>query len=432
MTAAPATERLKEALTRIDDPGGEGRRAILRVYRENAEEDAAAADERARSGKRLGPLDGAIVTIKDLFDVTGDVTGAGSKVIEQEGRVAESNAPAICRLFAVGAVIVGRTNMTEFAFSGIGANSHYGTPGNPADRSRIPGGSTSGGAVAVADGMCEITIGSDTGGSTRVPAALCGIVGFKPSKWRIPTEGAFPLSQTLDSIGPMARTVAQCALADAVMARENTEPFEPEPLGGLRVAVAKGRPVDDLDGTVGPRFAATIAELEKAGAHLQDEPLPLLTEMDEVNAKGGIVPAEAWRVHSERFARARDQIDPMLVQRLERAQGISEDDYLWMLSERARLVKAFDDQLAGSDVLAMPTCPVVAPTIAECEEPKAFARNNAQVLRNTSIANFFDLTAISLPMPGSGLPCGLMLMARNGQDRRLLRIAAAVERLLNA
>jgi aspartyl-tRNA(Asn)/glutamyl-tRNA(Gln) amidotransferase subunit A len=230
----------------------------------------------------------------------------------------------------------------------------------------------------------------------------------------------------------MARTVAQCALADAVMARENTEPFEPEPLGGLRVAVAKGRPVDDLDGTVGPRFAATIAELEKAGAHLQDEPLPLLTEMDEVNAKGGIVPAEAWRVHSERFARARDQIDPMLVQRLERAQGISEDDYLWMLSERARLVKAFDDQLAGSDVLAMPTCPVVAPTIAECEEPKAFARNNAQVLRNTSIANFFDLTAISLPMPGSGLPCGLMLMARNGQDRRLLRIAAAVERLLNA
>ncbi|MDI3468377.1 MAG: putative amidase [Pseudolabrys sp.] len=433
MSAKSAVERLDVALERIDDPRGEGARAMLKVYRDRARKEATAADERARKGESLGPLDGAIVSIKDLFDMAGEVTAAGSKLIADEGKVAESNAPAICKLFSVGAVIVGRTNMTEFAFSGIGANPHYGTPGNPADRTRIPGGSSSGGAVAVADGMCEITIGSDTGGSTRVPAALCGIVGFKPSKWRISTEGAFPLSETLDSIGPMARTVAECALADAVMSGDKRpKPLEAEPLSGLRIGVAKGRPVEGLDETVGPRFASTLGALEKAGARLHDEPLPLLAEMDAVNAKGGIVPAEAWRVHRERFARGRNQIDPMLANRLERAQDITGEDYRWMLTERARLVKAFDDQLSGFDVLAMPAVPIAAPTIADCEEPRTFARNNAQVLRNTSIGNFFDLTAITLPMPGSGLPCGLMLMARNGQDRRLLAIAAAVERLLSA
>ena len=176
---------------------------------------------RARKpGKSLGPLDGAIVSIKDLYDVAGEVTRAGSRVLAEEGLVATADAPVVKRLRAAGAVIVAKTNMSEFAFSGVGANPHFGTPGNPFDRARVPGGSTSGGAVAVADGMCEIAIGTDTGGSTRIPAALCGLVGWKPSKQRVPTDGAFPLSFTLDSIGPMAKSVAECALADAVMAGE--------------------------------------------------------------------------------------------------------------------------------------------------------------------------------------------------------------------
>src|SRR5579862_6332810 len=204
-------ERLEQALALIADPNGEGARACLTVYREAATAAADASDARARAGISLGPLDGVIVSIKDLFDVAGEVTRAGSKVFAEEGKPAAADAPVVRRLRAAGAVIVAKSNMTEFAYSGIGANPHFGTPGNPADRKRVPGGSSSGGAVAAADGMCEIAIGSDTGGSTRIPPALCGIVGFKPTKRRIPTDGAFPLSYTLDSIGPLAKSVAACA-----------------------------------------------------------------------------------------------------------------------------------------------------------------------------------------------------------------------------
>src|SRR5712691_9284017 len=205
MTQPKSRDRLEQALDRIADPSGEGARAFLTVYAEAARAAADAAD--ARAGATLGPLDGMIVSIKDLFDVAGEVTRAGSKVLTEEAKPASADATAVRRLRAGGAVIVAKTNMTEFAFSGVGANPHYGTPGNPADRKRIPGGSTSGGAVAVADRMCDIAIGSDTGGSTRIPAALCGLVGFKPSRQRVPTDGAFPLSKTLDSIGPIARSV---------------------------------------------------------------------------------------------------------------------------------------------------------------------------------------------------------------------------------
>src|SRR6266571_7398043 len=220
MTARSARDRLEEALTRIADPQGEGARACLTVYDQTARAEADAADARARAGVTLGPLDGAIVSVKDLFDVAGEPTRAGSKVLA-EAPPAAADAPVVRRLRAAGGVIVAKTNMSEFAFTGIGANPHYGTPGNPADRTRVPGGSSSGAVVAVADGMCEIGIGSDTGGSTRAPAAFCGVVGFKPSKFRVPTEGAFPLSYTLDSVGPIARSVSACAAADAVMAGDD-------------------------------------------------------------------------------------------------------------------------------------------------------------------------------------------------------------------
>jgi aspartyl-tRNA(Asn)/glutamyl-tRNA(Gln) amidotransferase subunit A len=429
MKRTPATERLQAALAKIDDPKGEGARACLTVYRDAARAAAEAADARARNHVTLGPLDGAIITIKDLFDVAGEVTRAGSKVIAAHGKPAAVDAPAIHRLRAAGAVIVAKTNMTEFAFSGIGANPHYGTPGNPTDRTRIPGGSTSGGAIAVGDHMCEITIGSDTGGSTRVPAALCGIVGFKPSKWRIPTTGAFPLSSTLDSIGPMARTVSGCFKADAIMAGEAPHPFEPAPLAGLRIGLPQGLPLDNLDETVGQRFAVALDSLKKAGAHLSDEKMSLIDDVAPVNAKGGLVPPESVAVHGARVEQYGDQIDPNIRLRVDRARAISAGTYLEMIEARTRLVKAMDLRLADLDVIAMPTCPIVAPTIAEVEAPDVWSRKNAIVLRNTSLGNFFDLTAISLPIPGSGLPVGLMLMARNGQDHRLFRIAAAIERL---
>ena len=424
-------ERLEAALARIDDPKGEGARACLTVYRDAARAAADSADARAKAGISLGPLDGAIVSIKDLFDVAGEVTRAGSKLLAEEGQPAQRDAPIVQRLRAAGAVIVAKTNMTEFAYSGVGANPHFGTPGNPADRARAPGGSSSGGAVAAADQMCDISIGSDTGGSVRIPASVCGIVGFKPSRQRVPTQGAFPLSFTLDSIGPMARSVADCANADAVMAGEEPRALDPAPLANLRVGIAQGAPLDRLDDTVGKRFPAALDRLEKAGVRLSAEKLPLLDTMAEVNAKGGVLPAEALAVHRDRLGRRGDMIDPNVRVRLERAQKITAADYIDMKRARAELIRAMDARLADLDVLAMPTTPIVAPLMSEVATPDDFARRNAMLLRNTTIWNFFDCCAISLPLPrDGGLPAGLMLVARNGQDQRLLRIAAAVERVL--
>jgi len=426
-----ARERLDAALARIDDPKGEGARACLTVYRDAARAAADASDARTKSGISLGPLDGAIVSIKDLFDVAGEVTRAGSKILAEEGKPAERDAPVVQRLRAAGAVIIAKTNMTEFAYSGVGANPHFGTPGNPADRARVPGGSSSGGAVAAADRMCEIAIGSDTGGSTRIPAALCGIVGFKPSCQRVPTQGAFPLSFTLDSIGPMARSVQDCAYADAVMGGEESRALEPAPLSNLRIGIAQGLPLDRLDDTVGKRFPAVLDRLEKAGARLSEERLPLLDRMVEVNAKGGVLPAEALSIHRDRLARRADAIDPNVRVRLERAKKIAAADYIDMTRERATLIRAMDTRLADLDVLAMPTTPIVAPLMSEIATPDDFARRNAMLLRNTSMWNFFDCCAISLPLPREGgLPTGFMLVARNGHDHRLLRVAAAVERAL--
>ncbi len=281
MTASTSRARLEQALERINDPKGEGAKACLTVYAEAARAAADAADARAKAGISLGPLDGRIVSIKDLFDVAGEPTRAGSKILADEGLRATADAPVVRRLRAGGAVIVAKTNMTEFALGAIGANPHFGTPANPRDRGRVPGGSSSGAAVTVGDGMAEIAIGSDTGGSVRIPAALCGIVGFKPSRQRVPTTGAFPLSTTLDSIGPLAKTVADCAkafavMADTVPASEDFTTIAPLSVAGLRLGIAQGFPLEHLDDIVGPAFAAATARLAKAGARLTDEPMPLV------------------------------------------------------------------------------------------------------------------------------------------------------------
>ncbi|MGB8302421.1 MAG: amidase [Pseudolabrys sp.] len=433
MKSTSARERLETALGRIDDPKGEGARTCLTVYREQAKAAADAADARAKAGISLGPVDGTIVSIKDLFDVAGEVTRVGSRVLADEGKPAAVDAPVVRRLRAGGAVIVAKTNMSEFAYTGIGANPHFGTPGNPADRKRVPGGSSSGAAVAAADGMCEIAIGTDTGGSCRIPGALCGIVGYKPSRQRIPTDGAFPLSYSIDSIGPIARSVEACARADAVMANETYAALEPVTLVGIRIGVVQGYPLENLDETVHERFSDAIARLNKAGARISEEKLPLLEDMVQVNSKGGVQPAEAFTIHRDLLTRRADAIDPNVRVRLERARNISAADYIDMVRARARLIRLMDDRIADVDVLVWPTTPMIAPTIQEVATADEFARKNAMLLRNTVIVNFFDLCAISLPVPrGSGLPTGLMLVARNGQDQRLFRIAAAVERLFSA
>jgi aspartyl-tRNA(Asn)/glutamyl-tRNA(Gln) amidotransferase subunit A len=336
------------------------------------------------------------------------------------------------RLRAAGAVIVAKTGMSEFAFSGVGMNPHYGTPGNPADRARVPGGSSSGAAVATADHMCEIAIGTDTGGSTRIPGALCGIVGFKPSAWRVPTEGAFPLSYSLDSIGPIARTVEDCAKADAVMAGEDFVPLRPAPVAGLRLGVPQGLLLTEWDNTVGTRFGAARKKLADAGVRITDERMPLLDEMLAVNAKGGLAPTEAFSIHREHLATRADDFDPNVRARIERGGKVSAADYVDMSRQRTRLIRAMDAQASAFDGWVLPTTPIVAPTIAEMTDSNTFNTKNMLLLRNTLTWNFFDMCAISIPIPGSGLPVGLMLIARNGHDRRLFEIAAGIERLFAA
>jgi aspartyl-tRNA(Asn)/glutamyl-tRNA(Gln) amidotransferase subunit A len=428
MTTRSCRDRLEQALARIADPKGEGARACLTVYADAARAAADASDARRARRDALGPLDGAIISIKDLFDVAAEPTRAGSKILAEEAVPANADADVVQRLRQAGAVIVAKTNMTEFAFSGIGANPHFGTPGNPRDHARVPGGSSAGAPVTVADGMCEIAIGTDTGGSVRIPAALCGVVGFKPSRQRVPTEGAFPLSKTLDSIGPLAGSVADCAKADAIMAGEGYTPLEPLALDGLRFGLPEGLLLDRLDDIVAPAFKAAIGLIDRAGLRISQEQLPLLDDWVAVNERGGIIPPEACMVHRDRLRRRGGDIDPNVRSRIERGCAVSETDHAETLRERHRLVAAMEARLAGLDALVMPTTAIVAPTLAEVEDPKTFAARNAAVLRNTSMVNFFDLCAISLPLPAR-LPVGLMLVARNGQDRRLLGMAEAVMRL---
>lgn len=423
-----ARDRLERALARICDRSGEGGRTLLTVYAVSARAAADAADRRAHDGQSLGPLDGAIVSIKDLFDVAGEPTRAGSKTLA-DAPAATKDAPVVEQLRKAGAVIVGKTNMSEFAFTGVGANPHYGTPGNPADRARVPGGSSSGAAVSVGDDMCEISIGTDTGGSTRIPAALCGVVGFKPTKHRIPTEGAFPLSPTLDSVGPLARSVEDCAKADSVLAGEFFQPLEPAPLDGLRMGIPQGLPLEELDATVAAQFEAALGRLGAAGVRLSEMALPLLDDMARVQSPATIATVEAYRIHRAAIAARGDEYDPIVRSRIGTGSAVSAADYAQMLEDRGALVTAMDLRLSEVDALVLPTTPIVAPTMDEIASPKGFNNANRLLLRNTAIANFFDLCAISLPM-GGDLPAGLMLFGRRGQDRRLFEIAASVERAL--
>lgn len=416
----------EQALARIADAHGEGMRSCLTVYEEGARAAADAADARAQAGRSRGPLDGTVITIKDLFDVQGEVTRAGSPAQAASAAPAQADAPVVTRLRAAGAVIVAKTNMTEFAFSGVGANPHFGTPGNPKDRTRIPGGSTSGGAVACADGIGEIAIGTDTGGSTRIPAALCGLVGFKPTQRRIPTQGALPLSPTLDSIGPMARSVAQCALADAVLAAESGRTLPAAALSVLRVGVVQGVVLDDMDRHVADAFQRALQRLR--AARCSDVKLSALELMDAVTQRGGIAPKEAYDGHRTLLSTQADAIDPFVRARMLGGANMTDEIYRQNLRERSQAIALMDRVFDDYDVLALPTTPITAPTQAAVATAEGFATNNRLLLRNTSIANFFDLCAISLPAPEPDvLPCGVMLFGRSGADHALFRAALAIE-----
>ncbi len=430
--ATSSRELVEQAFARIVDPAGEGSRAFIKLYADTARLEAEHADRLRRAGVRRSPVDGLPIAVKDLFDVAGDVTRAGSKILEK-APPAKADAPAVARLRAAGAVLLGRNNMVEFAFGGVGLNPHFGTPKNPYDRTtgRVPGGSTSGGAVAVADGMCVMALGSDTRGSIRQPAALCGVTGFKPTMRRVPREGAFPLSFTLDSIGPLANSVACCALYDAILAGESPEPLPEMPAKGLRLLLPRSSALDDLDAHVTRSFVHTLSHLTKAGAVLTEVKMPAFDRQAEYFKGGGFAGAEAYYIHKPTLGRAKDY-DPRVVKRVMMGWELSAADYLLLGELRAAFIREVGALAAPYDAIIMPTTPCVAPTIAETEaSDDEYFRWNARILRNTGLINFLDGCAASVPCHAKGTaPVGLMVCGTAMSDRRTLTVAAAIEQAL--
>jgi aspartyl-tRNA(Asn)/glutamyl-tRNA(Gln) amidotransferase subunit A len=404
---------------------------FLKLYPDAARAAADAADCRRKAGVTLGPLDGKIVSIKDLFDVAGEPTTAGS-LLRRSAAPAQADAVVVRRLRQAGAVIVGKTNMPEFAFDALGLNPHHGTPGNAVDATRIPGGSSSGAGVSVAEGTSDIAIGSDTGGSTRIPASFNGVVGFKPTVGRVPLDGAFELSFTLDSIGPLARTVADCAAADAVMAgtEAHAQVFS---VAGLRVAIPRGLLLEHLEPGVAEAYERSLRQLEASGAQLIDHAIDdLIAAMGKATEHGSIASIEGAALHVDWLeTETASLVDPRTRGVLLRRLNVPAHAYIRMMRLRAELVAAMNERLSTFDVLALPTTPITAPVAAPLISDGDLADQiRLQAMRYTYIANLFALTAISLPMPGLTLPAGLMLMARGGDDRRLLAIAAGVEEIL--
>jgi aspartyl-tRNA(Asn)/glutamyl-tRNA(Gln) amidotransferase subunit A len=432
--AGGATSRglVEECLARIKDPAGEGRRVYLKVHEDASLEAADYYDRLRAKGQVPSPFAGIPVSIKDLFDIAGDVTTAGSTVL-RDAAPAARDAPSVARLRAAGFIPIGRSNMTEFAFSGLGINPHYDTPANVYDRKarRIPGGSSSGAAISVTDGMAFGGLGTDTGGSCRIPAALNGIVGFKPTAYRVPTAGASPLSQSLDSIGPVAATVHCCAVLDAVLAGEGE--FDPPhvALEGLRLAVPQTTVLDGMEPHVASTFDAALAALRKAGARITDIPLRELSDLGRINAKGGLSAAESYAIHRSLIAKGEPMYDPRVLVRIMRGHEQEAADFIDLVQQRADFIRRLAPVLAPYDALVMPTTPIVAPCIDDLKPDDAYRHANAAVLRNPSLVNFIDRCSISVPCHRAGeAPVGLMLVAAHGADRWLLGMAAAVEKIV--
>jgi aspartyl-tRNA(Asn)/glutamyl-tRNA(Gln) amidotransferase subunit A len=417
-------DKLEANLARI----GDGAPVFTRLMAETARAEADAADRRREAGLELSPIDGTIVSIKDLLDVKGETTWAGSSALKDAAPAAQ-DAPSVARLRRAGAVIVGKTNMSEFAFSGIGLNATFGTPGSAPDETRIPGGSSSGAAVSVAEGTSELSVGTDTGGSCRIPAAFNGIAGMKPTHATVPAEGCFPLAPSLDSIGPLAKDVAGCARLLAVLADRPFALDDGISPGRVRLGVARGGFLAEAAPSVAKAYEAAIERVTRLGIAI--EPVDVDALYKEMFAIGPVplVTVEAAAVHRELMASKADAYDRRVAARIAIGVPCKATDYIIAMEKRRALIARLAAQLDGLDGFLAPTVPIEAPAIAALEaDDEAFHTANRLVLRNPAFCNLFDLCSISLPMPlGDGLSGGLMLSAVAGRDLRLLQVAKLIE-----
>jgi aspartyl-tRNA(Asn)/glutamyl-tRNA(Gln) amidotransferase subunit A len=425
-----ARKLVDECLARIADPSGEGARTFIHVDAKAAIE-AAEAMDRLRAVKAApSAYAGIPVSIKDLFDIKGQVTRAGSRALD-DSPAAEADALVVARLRRAGFVVIGRTNMTEFAYSGIGINPHYGTPKSAWQRSvgHVPGGSSSGAAVSVVDGMAHGALGTDTGGSCRIPAAFNGIVGFKPTQRRVPLDGGVPLSFSLDSFGPLARTVSCCAVLDAFLADEPVIPLQPRPIRGMRLAVPTTIVLGELEDAVARTFERALETLSRHGALIERIEVPEFLDVTQMNAKGGFSAAESYAWHRYLIASKGEIYDPRVASRIMRGETQSAADYVDLLGARRSLIERIAVRLAPYDAMIMPTTANTPPRIADLvADDKAFTHANLLALRNCSLINVIDGCGISLPAHREGeVPVGLMLAATGGADRRIFELAAGME-----
>ncbi len=429
-----ARQLVENCLAKIADQAGEGARAFIHVDADGAIAAAAAMDKLREVNAAPSPYAGIPVSIKDLFDIKGQVSRAGSRALD-DAPPAAKDAPVVARLRRAGFVVIGRTNMTEFAYSGLGINPHYGTPKNPwrRDVGHVPGGSSSGAAVSITDGMAHGALGTDTGGSCRIPAAYCGIVGYKPTARRIPLDGGIPLSVTLDSYGPIARSVGCCAVLDAVLADEPIAPVAPRPVRGLRLAAPTTVMLDNLDSVVARAFDRALDRLIDAGALIDRIAVPEFDEVAALNVGGGFSAAESWAWHRALITERAGLYDPRVLSRIRRGESLSAADYVDLLSIRRAIIASFGRRVASYDGLISPTVAITPPAMADLAHDAAYTEANMLSLRNCSLINILDGCAISLPCHREGEPpVGLMLAGTGGADRRIFELGAAIEPIVRA
>jgi aspartyl-tRNA(Asn)/glutamyl-tRNA(Gln) amidotransferase subunit A len=411
--------------------------SFILVTRERALAEAAASRKRHREGRPAGPLDGVPIAWKDLVDMAGERATAGSALFAKSAPKQE-DAPIVANLSAAGMVALGKTNLSEFAFSALGLNPHFGTPRNPRDAvtPRIAGGSSSGAAVAVAAGLAPCAIGSDTGGSIRAPASFCGIVGFKTSEGRVDKRGVFPLSRTLDTIGPLARTVEDCVLIDMALRGQSTTLVRPHDLSGVAFVVPDRSGIDDVDAAIAANLATVMKRLAAAGAKVLSRPVPSIGAMRALIAQyGSLVAIEAYAEHRAIFDSAdAERMDRRVVKRGRLARAVSGEDAINLRRGRESLIAALAEDLKGA-LLALPATPMTAPPIDALErDDELFRITNLRAIHYTFLGNLFRMCGLALPSGAdtAGLPTGVQFLAPGGDDDRLLSIGLSVETALSS